>query len=455
MLDNHAQHTSCMILRSPIIWQSRCSTVILEVPTSCGSPRLQYLNPVRVVGVNPLDLQVRRGELAEVFPTSFPVTTRSDLTAANLRERDNQSRVAGAQPHSPQPGCFTGRLLSPGGWLGSFAAVILALGCDCLAGVVPGGRRVQGPGISYLAEGGQGGRNPQPGAAVALRSTVIACRASPAWRVLLIQLPHPGPTVSGEGGGDREQSQPQPLRFPPAGVRAGQGQELRPGGDLGGEGDEGAPGAVLVQAVQREVAQPGLLRAPDPVHRPRWAAVASSRSGSWTQTLLVAKAMTRIPSGSVMRSCAPGWGRSFPAMTRVPFGHTVRVSTPVSSATHAPSRMPPSQLSAGVHTDSSINANNSPVFVGRAKPTEYDTRWAVSQSRNTCDEPAPSVRTKTALPGRRPDRRPGSCASTSRVTAMSSSAVFDPASPGRSATATISPVPAAPWSTNAHHHTRR
>ena len=49
----------------------------------------------------------------------------------------------------PNPGSFTAWLSS--GWfgVGSFTAVILASGCDCLPGVVSGGRRVQGPGSSW------------------------------------------------------------------------------------------------------------------------------------------------------------------------------------------------------------------------------------------------------------------------------------------------------------------
>jgi hypothetical protein len=37
------------------------------------------------------------------------------------------------------------------------------------------------------------------------------------------------------------------------------------------------------------------------------------------------------------------------------------------------------------------------------------------------------------------------------ITVMWSAAVFDPALPGRSSTASGSPVPAGPWSTNAHN----
>src|SRR5665647_2276205 len=62
-------------------------------------------------------------------------------------------------------------------------------------------------------------------------------------------------------------------------------------------------------------------------------------------------------------------------------------------------------------------------------------------------DPAPSIRTSTDFP-RRP---PGSWRSASVMTAMWSVAVFDPALPGRRRIARRSPVPAAPWSANAHN----
>jgi hypothetical protein len=48
------------------------------------------------------------------------------------------------------------------------------------------------------------------------------------------------------------------------------------------------------------------------------------------------------PLHSTGRSCAPGCGTSRRAMTRVRAGHPVRFSSPVSSATSAPSRGSPS-----------------------------------------------------------------------------------------------------------------
>ena len=68
----------------------------------------------------------------------------------------------------------------------------------------------------------------------------------------------------------------------------------------------------------------------------------SSRTASWPFLASVAKAVNRCPSMSVNRSCAPGCGRSLRTMTRIPPGQLSRSSSPVMSATHAPSRTCPS-----------------------------------------------------------------------------------------------------------------
>ncbi len=47
--------------------------------------------------------------------------------------------------------------------------------------------------------------------------------------------------------------------------------------------------------------------------------------------VLVAKAVTRLPSMTVTRSRAPGCGRPRRMMTRIPGGQPLRFSTPVSS----------------------------------------------------------------------------------------------------------------------------
>lgn len=50
--------------------------------------------------------------------------------------------------------------------------------------------------------------------------------------------------AAGEGGGD-EQSVAGAVSFPAAGVEVVEGEELHPCGQLGGEGDDGAPDLVL------------------------------------------------------------------------------------------------------------------------------------------------------------------------------------------------------------------
>jgi hypothetical protein len=67
--------------------------------------------------------------------------------------------------------------------------------------------------------------------------------------------------------GDGEDPQPQPSRFPAAG-RAVKGEHLHPGQQLAGQRDDLAPDLVLGEAVQGQVAKPGVLGAPDPVLAP-------------------------------------------------------------------------------------------------------------------------------------------------------------------------------------------
>ena len=70
--------------------------------------------------------------------------------------------------------------------------------------------------------------------------------------------------AAGEAAGDGEQAQPEPFGFPAAGG-PGQGEHLRPGQQLAGQGDDLAPQLVLGEALQRQVPQPGVLGAADPV----------------------------------------------------------------------------------------------------------------------------------------------------------------------------------------------
>jgi hypothetical protein len=68
----------------------------------------------------------------------------------------------------------------------------------------------------------------------------------------------PGPPPRG-----RREPGPQFLRLPPAGG-AVEGEQLGPGEQVGGQGDELAPQLVLGEAAEREVAQAGVLGAADP-----------------------------------------------------------------------------------------------------------------------------------------------------------------------------------------------
>ena len=58
-----------------------------------------------------------------------------------------------------------------------------------------------------------------------------------------------------------------------------QREHLGPGGELAGQRDDGAPDAVLVQLVQGQVGQPGVLRGADAVLGAGLAAVAQTEVG--------------------------------------------------------------------------------------------------------------------------------------------------------------------------------
>ena len=66
-----------------------------------------------------------------------------------------------------------------------------------------------------------------------------------------------------EAPGDREQAQPEAFGLPAAGG-AGQGEHLGPGQQLAGQGGDLAPQLVLGEALEGQVAQPGVLGAADP-----------------------------------------------------------------------------------------------------------------------------------------------------------------------------------------------
>lgn len=144
-----------------------------------------------------------------------------------------------------------------------------------------------------------------------------------------------------EAGGDRVEPVAEPFRLPPAGWLVG--EELHPGGDFAGEGDEGASDLVVGEAVQGQVREPGVFGEADAVlgseRARRWCR--NSRSASWPWRVLVANAVIRCPSTSVIVNWAPGCGLSLQQMARIPAGQLDRSRSPVSSATHARSRTVP------------------------------------------------------------------------------------------------------------------
>ena len=100
------------------------------------------------------------------------------------------------------------------------------------------------------------------------------------------------------------------------------------------------PDLVGRRVVERQVAQPGVLGRADAVLDAGVAAVAQFEVGElavgppWA--VLVRNPVTRCPSASVNRSCAPGCGRSLRRISRVPAGQADRSTSPVASATQAP-----------------------------------------------------------------------------------------------------------------------
>ncbi len=120
------------------------------------------------------------------------------------------------------------------------------------------------------------------------------------------------------------------VRFP-VGRGVGEGEHLHPGGQFDSQRDDGAPDLVLGEVVQRQVGQPGVLResGSGPRRGPGAGAVVRGRRAC-PRVVLVANAVIRCPSTSVIRSCAPGCGRSLRTITRIPAGQPVRSSSPVS-----------------------------------------------------------------------------------------------------------------------------
>ena len=120
-----------------------------------------------------------------------------------------------------------------------------------------------------------------------------------------------------------------------AGGLVGPGQQLGPGEQFGGQLDQFEPDLVLGERLQRQVGHPGVLETADAVLGACPQSVAHLQVGQPPAAVLVANTVIRQPSASVMRSWAPGWGRSRRAMIRIPGGQPVKVagSHRVSSAT--------------------------------------------------------------------------------------------------------------------------
>ena len=90
------------------------------------------------------------------------------------------------------------------------------------------------------------------------------------------------PSGASDRGRDREQPESEPFRFPFAGFGGGVGEQAHPGGELRGEGDELAPDPVLIEALQRQVAQSGVFPEPDAVLAAGPAPVAELEVGQLT-----------------------------------------------------------------------------------------------------------------------------------------------------------------------------
>ena len=145
-------------------------------------------------------------------------------------------------------------------------------------------------------------------------------------------------TAPGEPSGDGEQAQAEPFRFPAAGG-PGQGEQLRPGQQFAGQGHDLAPDLVLGEALEGEVAQPGVLGVADAVLAAGAAAVPQFQVRELAFSRVGGEGGEPVP---VNRSCAPGWGRSLRTMTRIPAGQDDKSSIAVMSATQAPSLSCPS-----------------------------------------------------------------------------------------------------------------
>ena len=143
-----------------------------------------------------------------------------------------------------------------------------------------------------------------------------------------------------EASRDGEDAQAEAFRFPSAG-RAGERDHLHPGQQLAGQGHDLAPDLVLREALERQVPQPGVLGAPDPVLAPGPPPVPQFQVGELAALRVGGQAGEPVPVDVGEPQLRAGCGRSFRAMTRILAGQPSRSSRPVMSATQAPSRTSP------------------------------------------------------------------------------------------------------------------
>ena len=166
--------------------------------------------------------------------------------------------------------------------------LIVPSGCDSSASVVSVGAGFHGPGCCIrirdrgcgaVSRGRRGrGAGGSPSATRSAQGDRVA-------RWSRTRRP-----VRASCGGDGEDPVAEPFRFPPSGLVAGEGEQLHPGGEFGGEADQGAPDPVLVEVVQRQVGQAGVFGVADPVLGAGPAAVPQlqvgqlARRGCWWRT---------------------------------------------------------------------------------------------------------------------------------------------------------------------------
>jgi hypothetical protein len=98
------------------------------------------------------------------------------------------------------------------------------------------------------------------------------------------------------------------------------------------------------QAVQREVAQAGVLGGADAVLAARPPAVAQFQVRELAGPGVGGEAGEAVPADAGEAQLGAGVGCSLRTITRIPSGHDDRSSRPVSSATHAPGRTSPPRV---------------------------------------------------------------------------------------------------------------